>query len=262
MRTRSLVLSFLSVGFFSAAALAQQPAKPASQKAPASAEEFAPKLLLECPRARVYDVVFKPGQQVPPHDHPDHVLYALSDGKLKITHTDGKFELLELKAGQAKFMKADSHGGENVGDREMHLLAMRVCDPNESDAGAGEKDKSAAAKPADKEKKVGEQKKPVGGDDLDPAKVAADSTKVLLDTPQIRMLEITLKPGQKQKMHRHPGMVVYGLTGSKLHFTLPDGKSSDVELPQGVAVWRDPITHTVENSGDKESRILHFEVKE
>lgn len=44
------------------------------------------KLLHENDRIRVLEVTFKPGSKIPKHSHPDHMVYALTAGKLKIFH--------------------------------------------------------------------------------------------------------------------------------------------------------------------------------
>ena len=47
------------------------------------------KLLFENERVRVFEVRFKPGERIAMHAHPDHVVYMLDDGKLKLSSPDG-----------------------------------------------------------------------------------------------------------------------------------------------------------------------------
>ena len=47
------------------------------------------KLLFENERVRVFEVRFKPGERIAMHSHPDHVVYVLDDGKLKLSSPDG-----------------------------------------------------------------------------------------------------------------------------------------------------------------------------
>ena len=43
----------------------------------------------------------------------------------------------------------------------------------------------------------------------DLAKVAPNTTKVLLDNDRVRVLEVQYKPGEKAAMHSHPASLVY-----------------------------------------------------
>ena len=83
-------------------------------------------LIMENERARVLDVRFKPGQKAVMHSHPDHVVYVLKDGKLKITLPDGKSTEFSLKAGQAIWMEAGQHAAENIGKTEANNLVIEL----------------------------------------------------------------------------------------------------------------------------------------
>ena len=43
-------------------------------------------------------------------------------------------------------------------------------------------------------------------------------------------------------MHSHPAGVVYVLSGAKLRFTFPDGKTEERAAAAGEAIWREPRT--------------------
>ena len=72
------------------------------------------------------DARFSPGARAVMHSHPHHVMYALTDGKLKITTPDGKSVNMDLKAGQAVWMEAGQHAVENVGKAEDHNLVIEL----------------------------------------------------------------------------------------------------------------------------------------
>lgn len=84
------------------------------------------KLKMENDRIRVFDARFKPGEKAAMHMHPDHVVYILSDGRLKLTPAKGKIQELDLKAGQAIWMDATSHAAENLGKTDLHLLVVEL----------------------------------------------------------------------------------------------------------------------------------------
>jgi quercetin dioxygenase-like cupin family protein len=83
-------------------------------------------LLLENDHVRVYDVWFKPGQKATMHTHPNHVIYVLNDGKMKITSSNGKPQEITLKAGQALWMDATAHIAENTGKTDVHNLIVEL----------------------------------------------------------------------------------------------------------------------------------------
>ena len=48
---------------------------------------------MENDRVRVFNVTFKPGDKAVMHHHPDHVVYVLEGGKMKLT-IQGKTDTL------------------------------------------------------------------------------------------------------------------------------------------------------------------------
>ena len=87
--------------------------------------ELAPhvyKVPLENDRVRVLDIHLRPGEKVPEHSHPAHVIYVVNDCKVKFTYPDGEFEELELKAGQTLWSDGVTHTPENTGTNELHAL--------------------------------------------------------------------------------------------------------------------------------------------
>ena len=95
----------------------------------------------------------------------------------------------------------------------------------------------------------------------DPVKASPQYYKVLLENDQVRVLEYRLKAGEKEPMHSHPAGVVYVLSGGKLKFTYPDGKTEEKAAATGETIWRDPTTHAVENVGDTEAHAIAIDVK-
>jgi quercetin dioxygenase-like cupin family protein len=83
------------------------------------------KLKMENDRVRVFDVTFKIGEKAVMHHHPDHVVYVLEGGKMKLT-SEGKTDILDLKDGEAMFLNAQSHEAENVGQSTLELLVVEL----------------------------------------------------------------------------------------------------------------------------------------
>ena len=69
--------------------------------------------------------------------------------------------------------------------------------------------------------------------DQDPLVVNSKTIALKLENPRVRVLEATIKPGDKEKTHSHPAYVIY----------------------------RDPVTHWAENIGDTTIRLVLVELK-
>jgi quercetin dioxygenase-like cupin family protein len=80
---------------------------------------------LENDRVRVLKVTFKPGDTAARHHHPDHVIYVVNGGKLKLT-VDGKTDNLDLKTGEAVFLNEQWHEVENIGESTVDLVVVEL----------------------------------------------------------------------------------------------------------------------------------------
>jgi quercetin dioxygenase-like cupin family protein len=97
--------------------------------------------------------------------------------------------------------------------------------------------------------------------DQDPVTVNASTTKLKLDNSRVRVLDVTLKPGEKEKTHSHPAYVVYIIEGGKVRNHAPDGTVAEAEFKAGDVVYRDPLTHWAENIGNTTIRLVLVELK-
>lgn len=89
----------------------------------------------------------------------------------------------------------------------------------------------------------------------------AEAHKVILENDQVRVLDLSLPPGQKIAMHSHPANVVYYVSDFKIKATSPDGKTVIREGKAGSALWFGPTTHAIENAGDTELHLVQVEMK-
>ena len=83
------------------------------------------KVLNENDRVRVLEVVFKPGDVAKMHHHPDHVVYAISGGKLNFV-SGGKTQDMEIKTGSVIFLDAQDHEAKNVGNTTADLIVVEL----------------------------------------------------------------------------------------------------------------------------------------
>jgi quercetin dioxygenase-like cupin family protein len=96
----------------------------------------------------------------------------------------------------------------------------------------------------------------------DPAKVAGDVYKLVMENDRVRVFEVRFKPGQKTVMHGHPDHVVYVLADYTLNLMLPNGTSQEVPLKAGQAMWISAGPHAAQNIGTTEGHALVIELKE
>lgn len=95
----------------------------------------------------------------------------------------------------------------------------------------------------------------------DPAIVATDVYKMVMENDRVRVFEVRFKPGQETVMHGHPDHVVYVLADYTLDLTLPDGSHQEVPLKTGQALWIGAGPHAAKNIGTTEGRAVVIELK-
>jgi quercetin dioxygenase-like cupin family protein len=94
----------------------------------------------------------------------------------------------------------------------------------------------------------------------DAVKVDPAHHKVEFENDQVRVLRVTLGPGEKTPTHAHPAGVGVFLTDSKNRLTV-EGKSEEPVRKAGDVVEIKPVTHVVENLGATKSEVLVIELK-
>ena len=95
----------------------------------------------------------------------------------------------------------------------------------------------------------------------DAVKVDPKNYKVEFENDQVRVLRITIEPGEKGVMHSHPeGMVIF-LSDANGKFTFPDGKTENRDFKKGFFSWVPAQTHQGENVGDEPFELIQIEMK-
>lgn len=95
----------------------------------------------------------------------------------------------------------------------------------------------------------------------DPLIVNSKTIALKLENPRVRVLEATLKPGDKEQTHSHPAYVIYVIEGGKFRNHATDGTVTDGEFKTGDVIYRDAVTHWAENIGDTTIRLVLVELK-
>lgn len=102
---------------------------------------------------------------------------------------------------------------------------------------------------------------PLAAGAQDPVTVDAGHYKVLVDNPSVRVLRVGYAVGAKSAMHSHPDAILVPLASAKARFTLPDGKTQDMEVVKEVAAWTPAGTHSPANVGATEVDAILVELK-
>jgi hypothetical protein len=111
--------------------LPQEPAsgEPLSSHDPAVTDPQLYKMIFENDRVRVLEYRDHPGDKTHPHRHPDSVMVTLSAFRRRIS-ADGRQADVELPAGQARWLGAQEHTGENTGTTQTHSIFIELKEPN------------------------------------------------------------------------------------------------------------------------------------
>jgi quercetin dioxygenase-like cupin family protein len=97
----------------------------------------------------------------------------------------------------------------------------------------------------------------------DPVKVAPTVYKPILDNERVRVLDVTVKPGETIPFHAHPDYSVYIVAGGMARFFSSAADTGvAVEMKSGVATWHDAEVHSAKNVGTTTIRVVVTELKE
>jgi quercetin dioxygenase-like cupin family protein len=94
------------------------------------------RVVFENERVRVLEYRDEPGQKTSPHEHPDSVMYTLSEFSRRLTAGDGQSRDLTLAAGETRWLDAQTHSGENIGSTPTHVLFVELKEGGRNGNGA------------------------------------------------------------------------------------------------------------------------------
>ncbi len=98
--------------------------------------------------------------------------------------------------------------------------------------------------------------------EIDFVKASPDKAKIVLKNEFVRVIEYSLKPGEKDSTHTHPPKTSYVISGGLLRIYPENGKPFDAEEILGNVEWSDKVgKHYVENIGNTTVTILLTEIK-
>lgn len=95
----------------------------------------------------------------------------------------------------------------------------------------------------------------------DPLPLYPENYHVILENGSVRVLDFMLRKGAREAMHAHPAHVVYVVSGFRIRFTLPGGRTVVRETKAGDVLYSDAVTHASENIGDGDAHGILVELK-
>jgi len=83
------------------------------------------KVVFENDHVRVLEYRDQPGDRTSAHRHPDSVMYTVTSFRRRISSGDQLVEV-NLPAGQVRWLDAQEHAGENIGDTTTHVIFVEL----------------------------------------------------------------------------------------------------------------------------------------
>lgn len=86
------------------------------------------RVVLDNDRVRVLEYLDAPGDRTDPHAHPDSVMITVSDFERRLIG-GGQSVDVSKQAHEVNWLPAQSHAGENIGDRPTHVFFVELKEP-------------------------------------------------------------------------------------------------------------------------------------
>ncbi len=95
---------------------------------------------------------------------------------------------------------------------------------------------------------------------MDPLTVEAPFARKLGDSLNIKMYEVTLKPGDSVALHTHPDHTLFVVQGGKVIITPQGGEGQELDLKTGMGMIMATQTHSGKNIGNTTVKLLVSDV--
>lgn len=180
----------------------------------------------------VHEIRLAPGASTPTHEGNPRWVYAMTAYTLRY-EGDGRPRERSFRPGDLHaHLDAGPHAVRNVGGTDAHFLVFsRLPAPLPSDP------------PAD--------------DVGDVAATGPDAARVLLDTADVRILEVSLEPGASVPPHGGRHRIIAPLGRYTLRYTPPEGEPFErTYVGLRDVHWHEPGVHALSNVGDTPARFL------
>ena len=102
---------------------------------PTSTDPDKYEVIFENARVRVLEYRDEPGQATKPHEHPDSVMFTLSSFERRLVAESGAGRDVSLGANEVRWLDAQVHSGENIGQTPTHVIFVELKEPRPDGAG-------------------------------------------------------------------------------------------------------------------------------
>lgn len=92
--------------------------------------------------------------------------------------------------------------------------------------------------------------------------VKDEKIRLRLENDRVRVLERTLRPGEREKEHSHPAYLIHVVKGGKLRDHNANGKVVEMEVKDGDVLYVNPKSHWAENIGTTVINVIVVELKD
>ena len=83
------------------------------------------RVVVENERVRVLEYRDAPDTRTTPHQHPDSVMVTLSSFRRRLVLGDQHRDVA-LRSGEVRWLEAQEHAGENIGDTDSHAIFIEL----------------------------------------------------------------------------------------------------------------------------------------
>jgi len=144
-------------------------------------------------------------------------------------------------------------------NRQIFLIGIcglaSACNPSTSSTENSDLIKATSIKP-------GKASTKIDITEIDVLTASPDKYKLVLENEHVRVIEYTLKPGEKDNPHTHPAKTSHVISGGTFRVYPENEAPFDYVEVQGVTEWSDKTSkHYVENIGSTTITILLTEIK-
>jgi beta-alanine degradation protein BauB len=88
------------------------------------------RVVMENDRVRVLEYRDRPGDRTTSHEHPDSVMVTVSSFRRRLIGGGSEVDV-ELAAGVTRWLAAQEHFGENIGETATHVIFVELKEPRD-----------------------------------------------------------------------------------------------------------------------------------